>query len=95
MKWLSGSATTAAAISFAVVWLSPPTAAAQRPQPGVRLTLGQLEAQMFHVKDAGFLYDSSLMASDDAYEILLDKQPTGVIELPIEWIVDDVPYLEY
>jgi hypothetical protein len=44
------------------------------------------------VKDAGFLYDSSLMASDDAYEILLDKQPTGVVELPIERIVDDFPY---
>src|SRR5260221_3484546 len=44
------------------------------------------------VKAAGFLYDSSLMASDDAYEILLDKQPTGVIELPIERIVDDFPY---
>jgi len=44
------------------------------------------------VKDAGFLYDSSLMASDDAYEILLDGQPTGVVELPIERIVDDFPY---
>jgi peptidoglycan/xylan/chitin deacetylase (PgdA/CDA1 family) len=47
---------------------------------------------MQQVKGAGFLYDSSLMASDDAYEILLDKQPTGVIELPIERIVDDFPY---
>jgi peptidoglycan-N-acetylglucosamine deacetylase len=44
------------------------------------------------VKAAGFLYDSSLMASDDAYEILLDKQPTGVVELPIERILDDFPY---
>jgi peptidoglycan-N-acetylglucosamine deacetylase len=47
---------------------------------------------MKQVKDAGFLYDSSLMASDDAYEILLDRQPTGVVELPIERIVDDFPY---
>ena len=44
------------------------------------------------VKDAGFLYDSSLMASDDAYELLLDGQPTGVVELPIERILDDFPY---
>jgi len=44
------------------------------------------------VKDAGFLYDSSLMASDDAYEVLLDGQPTGLVELPIERIVDDFPY---
>jgi peptidoglycan/xylan/chitin deacetylase (PgdA/CDA1 family) len=47
---------------------------------------------MQQVKEAGFLYDSSLMASDDAYEILLDGKPTGVIELPIERIVDDFPY---
>jgi len=44
------------------------------------------------VKDAGFLYDSSLMASDDAYEISLDGSPTGVVELPIERILDDAPY---
>ena len=50
-----------------------------------RFTLQQL-------KSAGFLYDSSLMASDDAYEINLDGKPTGVVELPIERIVDDAPY---
>jgi peptidoglycan/xylan/chitin deacetylase (PgdA/CDA1 family) len=44
------------------------------------------------VKDAGFLYDSSLMASDDAYEISLDGKATGIVELPIERIVDDAPY---
>jgi peptidoglycan-N-acetylglucosamine deacetylase len=47
---------------------------------------------MKQIKDAGFLYDSSLMASDDAYELLLDGQPTGVVELPIERILDDFPY---
>jgi peptidoglycan/xylan/chitin deacetylase (PgdA/CDA1 family) len=47
---------------------------------------------MTQVKEAGFLYDSSLMASDDAYELLLDGQPTGVVELPIERILDDFPY---
>lgn len=50
-----------------------------------RWTMGQ-------VKAAGFLYDSSLMASDDAYEILLDGSPTGIVELPIERILDDAPY---
>lgn len=44
------------------------------------------------LKDARFLYDSSLMASDDAYELLLDGKPTGIIELPIERILDDFPY---
>jgi len=47
---------------------------------------------MGQVKAAGFLYDSSLMASDDAYEILLDGKPTGIVELPIERILDDSPY---
>jgi len=48
---------------------------------------------MGQVAKAGFLYDSSLMASDDAYEVLLEGKPTGVIELPIEWILDDYPVL--
>jgi peptidoglycan/xylan/chitin deacetylase (PgdA/CDA1 family) len=48
---------------------------------------------MGQVARAGFLYDSSLMSSDDAYEVLLDGKPTGVIELPIEWILDDSPVL--
>ena len=47
---------------------------------------------MGQVKAAGFLYDSSLMASDDAYEVTIDGAPSGVIELPIERILDDAPY---
>lgn len=47
---------------------------------------------MGQVKAAGFLYDTSLMASDDAYELLLDGAPTGIVELPIERILDDSPY---
>jgi peptidoglycan/xylan/chitin deacetylase (PgdA/CDA1 family) len=47
---------------------------------------------MGQVKAAGFLYDSSLMASDDPYELLLDGKPTGIVELPIERILDDAPY---
>ena len=47
---------------------------------------------MQQVKEAGFLYDSSLMASDDAYEVTIDGQPSGVVELPIERILDDAPY---
>ena len=43
-------------------------------------------------RDLGLLYDSSLMADEDCYELLLDGQPTGVIELPVEWIRDDAPY---
>ena len=36
---------------------------------------------MGQVKAAGFLYDSSLMASDDAYEILLDGTPIDTLAL--------------
>jgi peptidoglycan/xylan/chitin deacetylase (PgdA/CDA1 family) len=43
-------------------------------------------------KEMGLLYDSSLMADEDCYELLLAGEPTGVIELPVEWIRDDAPY---
>ncbi|TDR94528.1 polysaccharide deacetylase family protein [Enterovirga rhinocerotis] len=43
-------------------------------------------------KEMGLLYDSSLMADVDCYELLLDGEPTGVVELPVEWIRDDAPY---
>jgi hypothetical protein len=32
------------------------------------------------------------MADDDCYELLLDGTPTGVVELPVEWIRDDAVY---
>jgi peptidoglycan/xylan/chitin deacetylase (PgdA/CDA1 family) len=43
-------------------------------------------------RDMGLLYDSSLMADVDCYELLLDGEDTGVIELPVEWIRDDAVY---
>jgi peptidoglycan/xylan/chitin deacetylase (PgdA/CDA1 family) len=43
-------------------------------------------------KELGLLYDSSLMADEDCYELLLDGEATGVVELPVEWIRDDAPY---
>jgi len=43
------------------------------------------------VRELGFLYESSLMADDRPYELLQDGQPTGVVELPVEWILDDAP----
>ena len=48
-------------------------------------TLGQ-------ILKAGFLYDSSMMAMDQPYELVANGKPTGLIELPIEWILDDFPY---
>lgn len=43
-------------------------------------------------KEMGLAYDSSLMADVDCYELLLDGEETGVVELPVEWIRDDAPY---
>ena len=43
-------------------------------------------------RELGLLYDSSLMASDGPYEVLAAGQPTGIVELPVEWILDDFPY---
>lgn len=43
--------------------------------------------------EMGLLYDSSLMADVDCYELLLNGEPTGVTELPVEWIRDDAAYL--
>jgi peptidoglycan/xylan/chitin deacetylase (PgdA/CDA1 family) len=47
------------------------------------------------IREMGLLYDSSLMADDDPYELLDDGQPTGVVELPPEWIRDDAPYFNF
>jgi peptidoglycan/xylan/chitin deacetylase (PgdA/CDA1 family) len=44
------------------------------------------------ILQAGFLYDSSMMAMDEPYEIVSNGTPTGLVELPIEWILDDFPY---
>ena len=44
------------------------------------------------VKEMGLLYDSSLMADDDCYELLLEGEPSGVVELPVEWVRDDAVY---
>ena len=40
----------------------------------------------------GLLYDSSLMSDEDCYELLLDGEPCGVVELPVEWVRDDAVY---
>lgn len=44
------------------------------------------------IAELGLIYDSSLMADDMPYEVLSDGRPTGVVELPVEWILDDYPY---
>lgn len=50
-----------------------------------RFTVGQLQK-------AGFLYDSSLVGRDEPYEIEANGSPTGLIELPVDAILNDEPY---
>ena len=45
------------------------------------------------VKESGLLYDSSMMADDDPYELLLNGHATGLVELPVDWVRDDAVYL--
>jgi peptidoglycan-N-acetylglucosamine deacetylase len=46
------------------------------------------------LRELGFLYDSSLMSDDRPYELLEHGQPTGIVELPVEWILDDAPLFD-
>jgi peptidoglycan/xylan/chitin deacetylase (PgdA/CDA1 family) len=43
------------------------------------------------VRELGFLYESSMMSDDRPYELLQHGQPTGIVEIPVEWILDDAP----
>jgi len=41
------------------------------------------------LKKAGFMYDSTLQAMDEPYEVLLNGQPSGIVELPVSRMLDD------
>jgi peptidoglycan/xylan/chitin deacetylase (PgdA/CDA1 family) len=43
-------------------------------------------------KEMGLLYDSSLMADESCYELLLNGEPCGIVEVPVEWVRDDAVY---
>ena len=45
------------------------------------------------IQKKGFLYDSSLQALDEPYEILSRGTPTGIVELAIDWTLTETPYL--
>lgn len=47
------------------------------------------------IRELGLVYDSSLMADDRPYELLEEGKPTGVVELPVEWLLDDYPYFGF
>jgi peptidoglycan/xylan/chitin deacetylase (PgdA/CDA1 family) len=60
---------------------------------GVRAPSSGFSPQTFDlIRKAGFLYDSSLLAADEPYEIVSNGQPSGVIELPISEVGNDYVY---
>lgn len=42
----------------------------------------------------GFRYDSSLMNDEKPYVITFEGKSTGIVELPVEWFLDDWPIFE-
>ena len=45
------------------------------------------------LRKSGFLYDSSLQAMDEPYELVSNDEPTGIVELAIDWTLTETPYL--
>ncbi|MCP5198961.1 MAG: polysaccharide deacetylase [Gammaproteobacteria bacterium] len=52
------------------------------------------ESTVSIVKEMGFLYESSMMADDRPYELKVNGKDTGLVELPVEWILDDWPLFQ-
>lgn len=46
------------------------------------------------VKEMGFLYESSMMADNSPYVLMSEGRDTGLVELPVEWILDDWPLFQ-
>ena len=70
------------------------TKAAGRKPVGARGPSSALSLQtMGLLKKAGFLYDSTLMGMDEPYEVIINGQPSGIVELPVSRLLDDQPTL--
>lgn len=65
----------------------------ERPVGARTPSFGTSAATLHLMRDAGLRYDSSLMADDLPYEILLDGQPSGLVEVPVDWARDDAAFL--
>ena len=42
--------------------------------------------------EVGLIYDSSLMAHDEPYELMIEGQRSGLIEIPVDWGRDDAAF---
>jgi peptidoglycan/xylan/chitin deacetylase (PgdA/CDA1 family) len=43
----------------------------------------------------GFLYSSNMMDLEQAYEHEIEGRPTGLVELPVSWILDDAAFFMF
>lgn len=50
------------------------------------------ERTLAAMRELGLVYDSSLMADNEPYELQAEDQPTGVVEIPVDRIRDDSTY---
>nr|WP_294529557.1 polysaccharide deacetylase [uncultured Rhodopila sp.] len=67
--------------------------AAGREPVGIRTASWDFSVNTLDIiRELQLLYDSSLMADDDPYELEDQGRPTGIVELPPEWIRDDAVY---
>jgi peptidoglycan/xylan/chitin deacetylase (PgdA/CDA1 family) len=69
------------------------TKAAEKRPVGVRAPGSGFSPYTFDlIRRAGFLYDSSLLAADEPYEIASNGQPSGIVEIPISEVDNDYVY---
>lgn len=45
------------------------------------------------LKKAGVFYDTTLQAMDQPYEVVIDGVPSGIVELPPNWVLDDTAFI--
>lgn len=66
-----------------------------KPPAGIRTPSWDFSAVTLSIiRELGLIYDSSLMSDDRPYELVEHGQPTGIVELPVEWLLDDYPYFQ-
>jgi peptidoglycan-N-acetylglucosamine deacetylase len=63
---------------------------------GYRCPAGETTDRLIpRLKEYGLSYDSSFMDDIHPYEHTIGGRPSGVVELPWHWSLDDVPYIVY
>ena len=91
VEWLDDPAEERRLMDQAIDYLTRVTGKRPVGNRNPKWTFSQHTMGLIH--EAGFLYDSTLQAMDEPYEILLDGEPTGIVELPINQLMDDERFL--